>query len=151
MKLNTLIPLFCLFFFSIQAQDKLVFSYDNAGNQILRDRICLNCSAAKADVAKDAIPSTDSDEIAQDWLDEKFIASPNPVTDILSVEWINKKETEILQLSLYGSGNRLLYTLKPVTGINQAEFNFSRYPSGFYILLVSYSDGKTETYKILKK
>jgi hypothetical protein len=151
MKLNLLITLLCLSYTFAFSQDKLAFNYDTAGNQILRDRICLNCYVAVADAAKDSLPPDISDLTSQDWLKEKFIASPNPVTAILNVEWLSSKENDIRKIALYGGGNQLLFTLNTTNNRNSAEIDFSRFPSGFYLLLVTFADGNTKTHKIIKK
>lgn len=146
--------LFSLFFLSsvlLYGQDKLAFSYDSAGNQILRDRICLNCNTTMANNEKDSIAAEISEMYSPGLLTRKLIASPNPVTNILNVEWIGKLSNPVKQITLFGSGNKLISTTKIAQNTNQFQLNFERYPSGFYLMLVSYANGTTENFKIIKK
>ncbi len=146
--------LFALLFLVVTlgySQDKLVFSYDSSGNQTLRDNICLNCSASAVDIPKDSIPADVNNDELTDRLEEKFIASPNPVTQILNVEWLTATQNPIQNIALYGGNNQLLQTINTTSKINQTAIDFSNYPSGFYVLLVLYADGHTRTHKIIKK
>ena len=151
MKFKFLMPLFCLCVTLAYSQDKLVFNYDSSGNQILRDRICLNCSASTVETPQDSIPLGNNDPEVQNWLAQKFVASPNPVTNILNVEWLTSTQNKIEKISLFGGNNQLLRTLDTSNKINSAAIDFSRYPSGFYVLLVMYENGSTKTHKIIKK
>ncbi|WP_340198635.1 T9SS type A sorting domain-containing protein [Ascidiimonas sp. W6] len=151
MKLKLLSTVLCLFTFMVYAQDKLVFNYDTSGNQTLRDRICLNCSAVSIDAAKDSLPAVIEDVTSKNLSKDRFLAAPNPVTDILNVEWIYHAKNPVKQITLFGNGNRLLSTLDISDEMNSTEFNFGSYPSGFYLLLVNFADGSTESYKIIKK
>ena len=151
MRFNFLMPLLCLCVTLAYSQDKLVFNYDSSGNQILRDNICLNCSASAVETPQDSLPAGINDPEAQDWLAKKFVASPNPVTNILNVEWVTSVQNKIEKISLFGGNNQLLRTLNTSNKINSAAIDFSNYPSGFYVLLVMYENGKTKTHKIIKK
>ncbi|XLS27456.1 T9SS type A sorting domain-containing protein [Flavobacteriaceae bacterium M23B6Z8] len=151
MKSQLLIPLLLLISVFTYGQDKLAFSYDQAGNQILRDRICLNCSSTIANSSKDSIPVNIREMSSEQSITEKFIAAPNPVTHILNVEWIGKLRNPVKQITLFNSQNKLISTTQVAMTMNQLQLNFERYPSGFYLLLVTYANGTKETYKIIKK
>ncbi|MCM5663625.1 hypothetical protein [Galbibacter mesophilus] len=52
MKTTITLTIFFLLTISGYNQQKLSFNYDTAGNQILRERVCVNCSSAKSTQAK---------------------------------------------------------------------------------------------------
>jgi hypothetical protein len=47
-KTFTLLLLLGCFMYNVQAQDRITFNYDNAGNQIQRS-LCLNCTSKTTD------------------------------------------------------------------------------------------------------
>lgn len=101
------------------AQDeyRVQFGYDSAGNQTLRDWVCINCGTSKV---KD-VDSTKVEEVAleDDILEgitnkqnntgtSNIVAYPNPVTELLTVEWV-ANEKEVSQIILFsGIGQQLL-------------------------------------------
>lgn len=141
-----------------QEQYKIAFSYDAAGNQILRDRVCINCnSTSKAPVKTDSldvdIPTdavTELEEELGQKKDYEIIAYPNPVTDILKVEWDLSKNA-VNQLVIFAPNGRQLKT-RNVSNRNQSiDLDFSKYPLGMYIVVAIYTDGSRQSFQVLKK
>jgi hypothetical protein len=139
-----------------QSQYNIVFSYDGAGNQTQRSRVCINCSAKTQEVL-DSIAVKPIEEIAESPIEElaqennnTIIAYPNPVTDYLTVEWVNDTKS-VSQITVFSGNNSRVLTkiLKP--SHNSIELGFSGYPPGMYIALVIYSDGSKQSFQILKK
>lgn len=157
MKIKLLVMIFvCLSSFATQAQSeeyKIKFSYDSAGNQILRDRVCLNCSSAKTTAAKkELIAETSEEEEITEGVDNRSIitAYPNPVTDLLNVVWV-ESENVVKQVAVYGADGRVLFTQEINSLSGQLNLDFGRYSSGLYLLLVTYQDNHQETFKVIKK
>jgi hypothetical protein len=73
-----------------------------------------------------------------------FIASPNPVSDILRI----KAEYAIQSISLFDIQGRLLKTIYP--GSDYIEFDVAALQPGIYILTAKIS-GKTQRMKIIRK
>ena len=146
----------CLSPFTTLAQSeeyKIKFSYDSAGNQILRDRVCVNCSSAKTTTAKQNL-------IAKTSVKEKIIEAednrsmittyPNPVTNLLNVVW-TENEKVVVQIAIYSADGRVLYTQEINSLSGQLNVDFGKYSPGLYLLLVSYRDNHQETFKVIKK
>lgn len=155
MKKTLLLLVSCLFVSSVLlGQDfKIQFSYDASGNQTLRDRICANCPSARA-VLVDSTFTKNLEETAE--LPEniengsKVIAYPNPVTDILTVEWIENNK-EISQITLFSGAGRQLLTRKITNSQGSVPLHFDRYPRGNYIVYVQYTDNTKQSFQIIKK
>jgi len=157
MKTKLLVMIFvCLTSFAMQGQSeeyKIKFSYDSAGNQILRDRVCVNCSGAKAiDSKKELIAETPEEEEKIEAIDNRSMitAYPNPVTDLLNVMWVESGNA-VKQIGIYGADGRVLYTQEVNSLSGQLNMDFGKYPSGLYLLLVTYQDNSQETFKVIKK
>lgn len=150
MKTKLLIALALFFGYVAIAQDKLVFSYDTAGNQILRNRVCLTCLQAVMPSAIDSIPIVAEEVSLEEFGTFKMMAYPNPVTDQLYVEWEEHPEKRPNQLLLFTlDGRKVMDTpLSARYGSYGVEFN--RYPPGGYLLLVLYENGTKESFKIIK-
>lgn len=146
----------CMISFEMQAQSeeyKIKFSYDSAGNQILRDRVCVNCSSAKTTVSKkELIAEIPEEEEKIEEVDDRSIitAYPNPVTDLLNVVWVESGNV-VKQVGIYGTDGRVLLTQEINSLSGQLNMDFSMYPSGMYLLLVTYQDSHQETFKVIKK
>ncbi len=141
-----------------QNQYKIQFSYDSAGNQTLRDRVCINCGTSK-----ETVDSTKVEEIAlQDDVLEgisgqedengnsNITAYPNPVTELLTVEWVDDQK-QVAQIILFsGIGQQLARkTIKSRQG--SLNLDFARYPQGRYIVSVFYTDQTRQTFHVIKK
>ena len=118
------------------------------------NRVCLTCSKSskeKTVVDSTAVAETPKD-IKDSFLEEdsKITAYPNPVTDILQVEWI-PTEKKVDQIILFSFDNKQLFHKKVNHKLNSLDLNFNRYPSGGYIVLVLYSDNSKQSFKVIKK
>ena len=155
------IALITLFFCgSTWAQDQyeIRFTYDSAGNQTLRDRVCINCGSSKQ--ATDSIPVVEAvleeDILKEDALEDAEIkesmlaAYPNPVTHILTVEWI-ASENEVKQIVLLSIVNQQLVDRSVRPGQSKMELDFANYPPGIYIVLVVYGDNSRKSFQVIKK
>ena len=137
------------------AQDyKITFSYDNAGNQIQRNRVCLTCKSSKAETVTDstAVIAETPKDIEGNLLEEdsRITAYPNPVTDILQVEW-TPTEKKVDQIMLFSFDNKQLFHKQVNHRLTSLDLDFSRYPSGSYIVLVLYTNNTKQSFKVIKK
>lgn len=127
--------------------DRVIFSYDESGNQRER-KLCINCADSRP-AAKSAIDAEKKvDTIIED--DLKFY--PNPVTEDLFIEFniadVSKKINNIEILDLNGQ------IVKMYNEINLSEtlkIPFADLPQGIYILNINYSNGEVVDLKIVKK
>ncbi|QED38947.1 T9SS type A sorting domain-containing protein [Antarcticibacterium arcticum] len=151
--MKTRLPfLFSLFIFSFSfAQEKLVFSYDAAGNQILRDRLCVGCVKTQESIVEKL--EKEEDEGGSNLNDKnkfKFAAYPNPVTDILQAYWENTEHEYITHMSMFTIENKLLFSNQISPKQANQDINFAGYPPGLYILTYTYNTNRRESYKVLK-
>lgn len=130
-----------MFTLFVTAQDKILFSYDTAGNQVMRE-ICLNCSSKNVKAVKD-LKEEDLQVIDQ------ISYYPNPVSEELYLSWELVDEKKVSQLQLLSISGQTMKTIVPNTG--QLTLGFQGYPSGVYFIVFSYNNGEEKTIKILKK
>lgn len=144
----TLTLLFCTI--TICAQDKLVFNYDTAGNQILREKVCLNCMAqARPEaVMNDSINSQADDPV----MEFQLKSYPNPVVDDLYVEWINNPEFLVSKIQLFSNNSQLLLDVAINDKQGEQAISFTGLPLGIYHVVVYYNNNQSrKTFKIIKK
>lgn len=136
---------------TIYAQDKLAFTYDTSGNQITRQRICINCTPA----ARSALVESDSINLIADELKNisnfQLRSYPNPVADELHVEWINNPEMLVYKIQLFSNNSQLLLDMSINDKQGEQTLNFGTFPAGIYHLIVHYNDQRTKSFKIVKK
>lgn len=142
------------------AQDeyRIQFTYDNAGNQTLRDRVCINCGSAKQAVDSLAVEDV---VLEEDLLENaaslgngdstsRIVAYPNPVTNLLSVEW-EADQKQVAQIVLFSGIGQQLYQKTIKSGYGNLDLNFAIYPTGRYIVSVFYTDNTKQTFHVIKK
>lgn len=148
-----------LFIMPLTAQEQYIiqFSYDTAGNQTLRDRVCINCNASKAVIDSTLVdkPDSNNDPLESSKTDNNInagsvITYPNPVTNLLSVEWIHE-EKQVSGIVLFSGIGRQLYRKVIQSSEGTLDIDFQSYPSGHYTLYVQYADNTKKTFHIIKK
>lgn len=146
MKRHLLFPgLLLLLTVAIHSQNKIKYTYDEAGNRTSR-MVILNASQ----IVKSDTQLPDSTEL-QDMLGDLSITIyPNPTRGQLSVEieGSDPGEEEDLQIILISGQGQLLYSRKALSGINIV--NMTAYPSGWYLMRVRIKD-KIREYKVIKQ
>lgn len=138
--LLTLLPLAAF------SQSTLYFNYDAAGNQVLRDILCVNCGGT----VKPSNKKLASDENISVSV-ESITATPNPVTHKLKVKWVYNKLNPLKELQLRSANGSLLQKIPVKTRAGQRELDFSSYPPGLYLLAAMQANGKVTTIKIVKQ
>ncbi len=85
--------LFILFGFSqfTSAQDRIIFSYDNAGNQITRS-LCLQCTTLKNSPKPKEIIALKEEDLQKFFPEDVISYYPNPVKEELYLKWELKDE-----------------------------------------------------------
>ena len=150
----TIISLLCfLAVASVTAQNqyKINFSYDNAGNQTNRDWVCINCTTTAVDTTKvEDIDLSDISDIEEDIERSTIIAYPNPVTNLLTLDWQHNKK-EVSQIVVFsGIGQQLLQrSVKSKQG--SINLDFTNYQQGLYFIHVFYTDKTKKTFNVIKK
>ncbi|KUJ59289.1 hypothetical protein AR687_23975 [Flavobacteriaceae bacterium CRH] len=141
--------LFLLFCFIANAQAKLTFSYDAAGNQISRI-LCINCVSKSVKEVKE-IEAITQDDLLQ-FSGKDFISYyPNPVREELYLQWQLINENYVTAIHLYSITGQVLRTYQQNQQDTSLTIPFQDYPSGVYIVLMSYKDGGEKSIKIIKQ
>lgn len=136
--------------FGANAQTTVSFSYDNEGNQTLRE-ICLTCrKAVSTDSIKTLETLTESDLIK----DEQFANVsyyPNPVREELYLKWTMNNDEFITQATLFTMTGQQIFEYQNLSNREGVTIGFQSQPQGFYNLVLYYNTGKKKVLKILKK
>jgi hypothetical protein len=130
------------------AQNKILFSYDSAGNQVKRE-LCINCTLL-GKIAKDSKTLTNDDLIKSE-VSDQISYYPNPVKQELYLRWDLSKDTTVSSIELYSLTGQLLQSFKNKTEINLQTIPFESYPRGVYAIVLVYNNGEQKTIKIIKQ
>ena len=148
MKKYLFIVLFVLCF-SANAQTKITFSYDAAGNQITRI-LCINCLSKSVEEIKE-IEAITQDDLLQ-FSEKDFISYyPNPVKEELYLQWQLVLYNYVTSIQLYSMTGQVLRTYNQNQHDTSLTIPFQTYPSGIYLVLMSYKDGEEKSIKIIKQ
>jgi hypothetical protein len=154
------ILLFLIIGASSNAQNKLTFDYDIAGNQTNRDLLCINCIAVTADEIENTEETEESKEEEEkeesnpENPSEETIVSyyPNPVKEELFIEWREvSAENYVTTVALYSLSGQAIKTQAVSKGSDNLTLPFREYPAGVYIVLISYKNGDEKSIKIMKQ
>jgi hypothetical protein len=126
----------------LQAQDKITFAYDNAGNQVLRE-ICVNCNARTIAKPIKELKKEDLQEIDQ------ISYYPNPVSEELYINWELVPGKKVIEIKLLSINGKVLQTHFPTE--KQMSIGFQNYPSGLYLVQFTYTTNEQSVIKIIKK
>jgi hypothetical protein len=145
--------LFILLGFSLfaSAQDRITFSYDNAGNQITRS-LCLQCTTSKNSTKpiKEIIALKEED--LQKFFPEDVISYyPNPVKEELYLKWELIAGNLVTSIQVYGLSGQLLKSYSGLEKNNAQNIPFQVYPSGTYAVVLFYTNGEQKSIKIIKQ
>ena len=173
MDIKLLLFITVLFITGLQAQErKLSFNYDPAGNQVLKDMLCINCPEEVEEEEEEEvvvveeeeeIPEQESEVIAEDDSEieeeeeeeeektSKIIAYPNPVMDELHIDWIENPDKQPVAIELYSLDNKLQQSYKISFTRGVLRLPFHGYTPGVYFLVVTYNSGEQQSFNILKK
>lgn len=112
----------------------LYLEYDNAGNQVLSDLVCVNCPGAAEKHSLD-----------------KVTYYPNPVAQELNLTWENTDQYRVTDVKMYGLDGKLITSVNNLNPQNQLSLSFSNKAAGIYIIEILSSDNRKKSFKIIKK
>lgn len=133
----------------VKAQEPiLTFTYDPiTGNQIVRE-FCQSCGTAKSVKEIEAIIEEDLLEISN----ENIISyHPNPVKEELYLKWDLVNENYVKSTQVIGMNAQILAEYQNKKETNFQSIPFQSYPTGIYIISLSYSNGEQKRIKIIKQ
>lgn len=148
--MRKLLLVICLAFSLGMNAQRIKFEYDSAGNQTKR-YVCI-CSAK---MANDSIYKTKEtiveNDMIQDAENEQLSYYPNPVLEQLYIKWKNSDFNPVKEIKLYSMSGQILKKQNEIAPNELLAIDFQNYPTGFYNLIVIYSNGKNKTLKIVKQ
>ncbi|MBC8053487.1 MAG: T9SS type A sorting domain-containing protein [Sphingobacteriaceae bacterium] len=143
---------FCSYY-SSSAQEQLVFAYDAAGNQISRQWICVNCTAQQpgADKLEKLDNSLMVKQVDSIPMKSTLIAFPNPVNEMLRVEWTTINGIFVKNLEVFSLNGTKVFGSSVSSKETSSAISFADLPPGGYILRAFYTDGKQQVLKLIKE
>lgn len=145
---------YCLIFsfIKIQAQqNKVLFQYDNAGNQISRT-LCINCSqAGRSAVQTTEFAKLKTEELQKFFPEDQISYYPNPVKEELFLKWELNEENKVSEIQVFNLNGQLLKTLSKLQKVNSQTLQFQNFQNGTYLLVLIYTNGEQKTIKIIKE
>jgi len=132
-----------------QAQTKIKFSYDTAGNQTSRI-LCVDCPPETGKQIKEIEALTDED--LEKFSEEDVISYyPNPVKEELYLKWELTDDNYVTSIQVISMAGQVLSTYQETNKVNTQNILFQSYPSGVYVVLLNYKSGDPKTIKIIKQ
>lgn len=145
-----LLLLFLGFALSAKAQDKIIFDYDAAGNQINRE-LCIKCTKAGYKTTSPKEVVTLKEEDLQKFFPEDVISYyPNPVKEELFLKWELTQGKTVNTIYVYDINGRAIRTFNGIEKTDALNIPFFDYPAGTYLIVLGYNDGEQKTIKIVK-
>lgn len=152
MKRITTIILLSVGLFS-NAQQKLNFNYDSAGNQILRE-LCLSGCSQSAKPSKEEVKEIEAlveDDLLKFSPEDVISYYPNPVKEELYIKWELKDDNYVNSIQIFSITGQLLRSYHPTVHNDSQNIPFQDYATGVYAVMLSYSDGDQKSIKIIKQ
>jgi Secretion system C-terminal sorting domain len=134
--------------FYANAQDKITFEYDTAGNQTQRI-LCITC-ATTAKVISDPKLLTKDDLITSE-VSDLISYYPNPVQQELYLSWQLANNNAVTNIQIFDLNGRLFQSFTGLESANVQTVSFANYPTGVYAVVLAYSNGETKSIKIVKQ
>ncbi|WP_026713999.1 T9SS type A sorting domain-containing protein [Flavobacterium daejeonense] len=150
--MNKLIA-FLVLFIGIKgaAQDKILFTYDTAGNQIQR-LLCINCTTSKMTEEKTKeITALETEDLLKFSPQDVISYYPNPVREELYLQWELIEGNYVTSIQLYDLNGRVLQSFYNLNQKNNQNIAFQSYPIGMYAVVLFYKSGEQKSIKIIKK
>lgn len=149
MKIKLLFLTFFVSFLSNAQTNKIVFQYDQAGNQITRT-LCLNCLPTSKKDTKQTAELTAA-ELLKFSPTDAISYYPNPVKEELYLEWQILEDQKVTSITVYGINGQVVMTYAGIENVNAQNISFQQYSAGIYVLVLHYTSGDQKTIKIIKQ
>ena len=134
---------------------ELKFEYDNAGNQQVREWICVNCphiNAVAGGQQAAALKSDGPQKLHDDGPgSHQLSVYPNPLTETLNVKWNNDDHVFVSAIDIFSLNGVRLFHQKYASEQKETSISFLNFAPGSYLLKASYSNQKQEVVKLIKQ
>lgn len=151
--MKQVILLLLLFTTSITlAQNKVMFEYDTAGNQIKRT-LCINCApgTGKSTDKPKEIADLTAEDLIKSFPEDAISYYPNPVKEELYLKWSLIDDAKVSEIQLYSLNGQLLKRISKLENQNTQSITFQQYPQGIYNILFVFTNGEQKSLKIIKQ
>lgn len=128
----------------------IAFDYDVAGNQWKR-RFIYVASGIYRMADQPFVKQPKTEDLVESDIDKNIMYYPNPVQSELFVQWSNSENNFVESIELYSITGQLMRRFDNLKNDENNTINFEAYPSGHYILNLSYTDGTAKDLRIIKK
>jgi hypothetical protein len=153
MKKNLLLIIFTFLSITHITAQELSFEYDNAGNQIKRQWVCINCPPPYTTFNSNGIPKITGleDDLNNREINKGLSVYPNPLKEILNISWYSNDEEYVKSLEVLSLTGVKLYFSTFKKEQNNTSISFFEIAAGTYLLKVNYSTNRQEIVKIIKQ
>jgi Secretion system C-terminal sorting domain len=141
--------IFALVSVKFNAQNKILFEYDKAGNQVKRS-LCLNCDPILGKITKE-ISALQKDDLQKFSPSDAISYYPNPVKEELYISWDQVNDSQVSSIQIYTSIGKLIKSITKISQKNNQLLYFHDYPSDIYSVLLQYTNGEQKSLKIIKQ
>lgn len=151
MKKNLLLILLLLSGVLNAQSNKIVFQYDQSGNQTKR-YLCLNCpsTTGKIDNSKE-VAELQQEDLLKFYPEDAISYYPNPVKEELYLQWKLIDNNYVSNIKVFSVTGNLLDTYNENEKGNNHNISFHNYSSGMYIISILYKNGEEKSIKIIKQ
>lgn len=153
-------PLFivCLLFISLLGfsqnypqEDRILFSYDSAGNQIKRE-FCVNCLYARnANSEIKDVAELKAEDLLQFTPEDDISYYPNPVQEQLYLSWKLINNNAVSKIVIFSLSGSIIQTFNGLEKDNSKVISFQEFSSGNFSLVLYYTNGEQKAITIIKK
>jgi len=136
--------------FSQSQYDVVAFDYDTAGNQVVRELICLTCDDPMGRAALNPDTITPKDFIkSTEYNDISFY--PNPVKEDLYIHWSNNQGNSVNSIEVNSISGQYVQSVQKLSKTDNATVSFRGLSEGIYNVTLLYSNGEKKVLKVVKK
>lgn len=148
-QITVLLAAFCLL---TNAQTKINFNYDQAGNQIVRE-LCLSGCSSTAKPSKESkdIEALTNEDLQKFFPEDLISYYPNPVKEQLYLKWEINDNFSIRLIHVFSVTGQLLMSYELTRTNDNLTIPFQRYPTGVYAVVIIDSNGDQKSIKIIKQ
>ncbi|WP_394759637.1 T9SS type A sorting domain-containing protein [Flavobacterium sp.] len=132
------------------AQQKISFAYDDAGNQIQR-LMCLGCPAKNSGESPKEVADLKQEDLQKFFPTDVISYYPNPVKEQLYLKWELINDNKVTSIQLYSLSGQLVKSYNKLENTDNQTMTFGVYPNGIYTLLLLYANGEEKSIKIIKE
>ncbi|TPG35402.1 T9SS type A sorting domain-containing protein [Flavobacterium pectinovorum] len=133
------------------AQQKILFGYDTAGNQISRTLCLSGCPTFKKVKEIKEIEAVVDEDLQKFFPEDQISYYPNPVKEELYLKWELLDDNKVSSILVYGVSGQLLNSYSNTERSNTQNISFQSYSTGVYLVVLNYSNGDQKTIKIIKQ